>query len=945
MADINETLADIDERYLPRINAPLESDSGRMDPSTPIREKHTENSSDQDMISRAYGMFPRLMEGGDVAQYAIDNIGNVASSPPGGVRRFRDGYINPSLTLDRLGSDITNTMKKNLVGEYENKKSFNDAGVYDPTVSNFSPGEYVNEYISRYYERINPYDTPGKPDERTVRERIEWLMNTKSHLSAEELNAKDRKLIEAIGLNWNAMTKREEKAFMENPFTRANTRNMVRMGQQMPVFTGNAHGEAPALNSDYGFNIFDDPPSDNMFYNLGRALRVHNAFCCIVYFKPGICNVKVDAIEEMKLSGSTIEAVPTDGHELRKFINGNGNFFTTSLYKVRTFISNSLYNIGIVLRGARDVMNAPVPGRVWQWKPAVDQFSTYYNELSADLAIAMGLLWNEYNFNPNKWVYSKVKGTRVNDGEQMREYLKNVENIYEDIVPIPNIVAISSQKKLEEKQKDQETARKAKEAGEFVQDETILDKTFVLESEMRPKNPVSLVETSTKILFGSEEHEPTHEEVNNEIDKVLRDEGPYAGTEYAKIAKTVHDSVKNNSQIPEALRKNDEYARSMVIMATRALSDVDTVAAMDEEQIHGVQAQASYNSPNAFAFHRVMGWEKFKDDKWRKLMKTWIPFHIDRIELSEQFSNDTGTHPMQSQFQQVLDDARQASNTGVTGNVFGMARGAVRGSLSEAGASAWNLVAKKTFARAIDGNQQIMLPEVWESSGFSQDISFTVNTHAPYGAPLCVFNEGAAGRMLMTLTMPKQTSGFGHHGHPFVSKMFIRGLCMIDLAMVIGLSVNRNTSPGFLTVNHHARLTTYQVTIKNLLPTLYLSIGSRFARLKERNTQMRDYIEALAGYSLDDTQNISARWERQIKYMVYRGYQNFINADANIAGGPFRVSSLWMWARQTANGNALKNVVTGVGRRIPLAKRYFYGSDMAAPGTSSAISSKQNIQG
>lgn len=136
-------------------------------------------------------------------------------------------------------------------------------------------------------------------------------------------------------------------------------------------------------------------------------------------------------------------------------------------------------------------------------------------------------------------------------------------------------------------------------------------------------------------------------------------------------------------------------------------------------------------------------------------------------------------------FQQFSEDSLSALSAGIQ-QILGN-NNTIVGGAGGALARVFNLAGD-----VVKGNN-VIIPNIYNSSDYSRTMSLTVHLRSPYGTKLGYFLNIYVPMMhLLALALPKQASA-NTYASPFLVKAFVEGMWTCNLGIVRSISINKNT--------------------------------------------------------------------------------------------------------------------------------------------------------
>lgn len=259
------------------------------------------------------------------------------------------------------------------------------------------------------------------------------------------------------------------------------------------------------------------------------------------------------------------------------------------------------------------------------------------------------------------------------------------------------------------------------------------------------------------------------------------------------------------------------------------------------------------------------------------LNKCYLPFLCQNtISVSETFSNGTKTHPIMDQInslsQEASDDRAFGGAKQLLDSVTGASGGNIVEKVTSMGQIAVDKVVKTVTGEVasnagemgliMTGGGRMLVPEIWASSSYSRNYSIDFKFYSPVGDTVSVMeNVYIPFLILFALTAPIQ-SGHSAYTSPFIVKVFSKGLFSIDLGIIESLTVTRGEDKNDRTRWGYPRTLKVSISIKDLAPTMMMSIGGgAFWKYRKANTGLSEYIATLSGLSISDRMDLARNFK------------------------------------------------------------------------------------
>ena len=254
--------------------------------------------------------------------------------------------------------------------------------------------------------------------------------------------------------------------------------------------------------------------------------------------------------------------------------------------------------------------------------------------------------------------------------------------------------------------------------------------------------------------------------------------------------------------------------------------------------------------------------------------RSYIPFLCQsNISISETFSNSTKEHPIMGSINSLSEQSSDAKGIGGAQEIINQAQNIMGGAdfmtkMSEMAnkalkRGAGELVSNVSEMGAImNGDGKLLVPEIWSSSSYSRSYSVDFKFWSPTGDIVSIFeNVYIPYLLLMVLAMPLQT-GYHSYVSPFAVKVFSKGLFSVDFGMIESLTITRGDGANDRTRTNFPRSIKVSVSVKDLSPTLMLSLGGGvFWKYKRANSGLTEYIATMCNLSIADRLDMGRKFD------------------------------------------------------------------------------------
>lgn len=304
--------------------------------------------------------------------------------------------------------------------------------------------------------------------------------------------------------------------------------------------------------------------------------------------------------------------------------------------------------------------------------------------------------------------------------------------------------------------------------------------------------------------------------------------------------------------------------------------------------------------------------------------RSYIPFLCQsNISISETFSNSTKEHPIMGSVNSLSEQSSDAKGIGGAQEIINQAQNIMGGSdfmtkMSEMAnkalkRSAGELVSNVSEMGAImNGDGKLLVPEIWSSSSYSRSYSVDFKFWSPTGDIVSIFeNVYIPYLLLMVLAMPLQT-GYHSYVSPFAVKVFSKGLFSVDFGMIESLTITRGDGANDRTRTNFPRSIKVSVSVKDLSPTLMLSLGGgAFWKYKRANSGLSEYIATMCNLSIADRLDMGRKFDTYWALQTASLRDKFSLNNIGYALGSsfiFKPSVAWNRNKITADQVNVKNI-------------------------------------
>jgi hypothetical protein len=260
----------------------------------------------------------------------------------------------------------------------------------------------------------------------------------------------------------------------------------------------------------------------------------------------------------------------------------------------------------------------------------------------------------------------------------------------------------------------------------------------------------------------------------------------------------------------------------------------------------------------------------------------FIGFRIDKgMGAEESFANSTGESQVAQKANEAFTKGKDASysvmagkfgDTGLSSvltDVISGAKGIFQGLAST--------LKLDPLAAVMSGSAKIDIPDVWMGSSHARSASFTITCLSPYGDMESIFqSEYVPLACILAGALPRGT-GYSSHSSPFICQAYCRGVFSSPLCMIESLQVSRGADQFGFTASRLPLKLTMQVTLKDLSPTMYMTMGGQTGLAKAifgTDDNFGEYMMTLSGMGLRDRLAPFRSMRRKIKILLSTIHKN-----------------------------------------------------------------------
>lgn len=278
----------------------------------------------------------------------------------------------------------------------------------------------------------------------------------------------------------------------------------------------------------------------------------------------------------------------------------------------------------------------------------------------------------------------------------------------------------------------------------------------------------------------------------------------------------------------------------------------------------------------------------------------FVQFYVDASSgLSESADNTTGASKLEGIFDSATDMTKEIAFIGNSGGLDADAFAKAVGD----GADAMTTKLTEEFDGTMSGilqrlssnvsnvikGENIIFPEIYQSSKYTKSYSITIDLRAPYGNKYSYFMNVLVPLFhLMALAIPKQSTQ-NTYSSPFLIKAYYPGVFACNMGIVSSIQIDKNPSGDAWTVDGFPNECKVTLNITDLYSDLTMSpsgdiimflsnsslieyiatncgVNLTTPQLKNRMTRVATVIKQNFGSMIEDTVNIAVRG--QLEYLI-----------------------------------------------------------------------------
>lgn len=248
----------------------------------------------------------------------------------------------------------------------------------------------------------------------------------------------------------------------------------------------------------------------------------------------------------------------------------------------------------------------------------------------------------------------------------------------------------------------------------------------------------------------------------------------------------------------------------------------------------------------------------------------FVQFYVDPSATAQQsIGNETSSSTIKSGLDSLSSTVReytsvaQAAGVDLTGLEDLTSSGLDALSQTAGNSSVGKILSQVLSAgSAVVKGDNIMLPEIYQSSSYGVSYSINIHLKSPYGDKYAVYTDVIVPLLhLLALCIPRQGTA-NTYGSPFLIKCYFPGVFNCNLGIVESMDITRPSSDDAWSVDGLPTEIDVELRIKDLYSDLIMS-PSNDPNLFQNNTSLIDYLATISGLSLIEPQ-MSTRAEMWI---------------------------------------------------------------------------------
>ena len=333
--------------------------------------------------------------------------------------------------------------------------------------------------------------------------------------------------------------------------------------------------------------------------------------------------------------------------------------------------------------------------------------------------------------------------------------------------------------------------------------------------------------------------------------------------------------------IPEVLRDGPDIFKIMnrrARLAGLGNTEVSTRELLQEIPVDGKGNAAYFESEKPGEYKNDHWWITDAVMNWFGSLKgstlgagNYVGFRIERgADTSESFSNSTGPSAIAEKLNHVSQEYKQErENYGATFLERIIAKGS-EGFVDKKDFNGFFDQLKSEVTKTVSasiakgtgfdigtvlttGNGFLDIPDVWKSSSFEKSFSFNIQLRSRYGDAVSVFQSIYIPLLMLLALSAPRAIGTNMYTSPFLVRGYCRGMFSVPLGIVTNISISRGRDDMGWTNTFLPTAVDVQFTIKDLSPTLFLSMADNGVfDTFTRNGNLLEYLDTLAALGLKE---------------------------------------------------------------------------------------------
>jgi hypothetical protein len=230
----------------------------------------------------------------------------------------------------------------------------------------------------------------------------------------------------------------------------------------------------------------------------------------------------------------------------------------------------------------------------------------------------------------------------------------------------------------------------------------------------------------------------------------------------------------------------------------------------------------------------------------------FVGFRIDKnVDNTESLTNTTGESQLAQRLNGLGQSMREAHHQfqGLTTGISIV--DATLGVGSDAIKSILNAVGGGQGIELVAGNGYFDIPEIWKSSSWSKNYTFTIQLKSLYGDPVSIFQSIYIPlAMLMAAAFPRSISK-NMYTSPFVIEAYSKGMIAIPMGMIRSMTIQRGLPEYGWTYTSLPTSVTVTLEIQDLSPMMFVGMSDpSLLSITSQNDSFHGYLTTLSGLGL-----------------------------------------------------------------------------------------------